>query len=52
VVTPVGAVRYAGGSFTVADGVPGAVTMKVRDTLLGIQHGTAPDPRGWRQVVD
>jgi branched-chain amino acid aminotransferase len=52
VVTPVGEVRHTGGSFTVADGEPGAVTMKVRDALLGIQHGTAPDPHGWMQRVD
>ena len=26
---------------------PGAVTMKVREALLGIQQGTAPDPHGW-----
>ncbi|MGZ4615455.1 MAG: branched-chain amino acid aminotransferase [Actinomycetes bacterium] len=51
VVTPVGQVKHAHGSFTVADGEPGAVTMKVREALLGIQHGTAPDPHGWMQRV-
>ena len=51
VVTPVGQVKYEGGAFTVADGEPGAVTMKVREALLGIQHGTAPDPHGWRVPV-
>jgi branched-chain amino acid aminotransferase len=51
VVTPVGEVRHAGGAFPVADGEPGAVTMKVRDALLGIQQGTAPDPHGWMQRV-
>ena len=51
VVTPVGTVKHAGGSFTVADGEPGAVTMKVRESLLGIQHGTAPDPHGWMVPV-
>ena len=30
---------------------PGAVTMKVREALLGIQQGTAPDPHGWMQRV-
>lgn len=52
VVTPVGEVKHAGGSFTVADGQPGAVTMKVRESLLGIQQGTAPDPHAWMQRVD
>ena len=52
VVTPVGEVKHTGGSFTVADGAPGAVTMKVRESLLGIQQGTAPDPHGWMVRVD
>jgi branched-chain amino acid aminotransferase len=52
VVTPVGEVKHAGGTFAVADAQPGAVTMKIRESLLGIQHGTAPDPHGWmRRVV-
>jgi branched-chain amino acid aminotransferase len=51
VVTPVGSVKHAGGAFDVADGQPGAVTMKVRETLLGIQHGTAPDPHGWMHTI-
>jgi branched-chain amino acid aminotransferase len=51
VVTPVGEVKHAHGSFTVADGEPGALTMKVREALLGIQTGTAPDPHGWMQKV-
>ncbi|MGH8892249.1 MAG: branched-chain amino acid aminotransferase [Actinomycetes bacterium] len=52
VVTPVGQVKHTRGGFAVADGAPGAVTMKVRDALLGIQQGTAPDPHGWMQRVD
>jgi branched-chain amino acid aminotransferase len=51
VVTPVGSVKHARGSFDVADGQPGAVTMKVREALLGIQHGTAPDPHGWMRTI-
>jgi len=51
VVTPVGEVKHAGGSFTVADGGSGAVTMKIREALLGIQQGTAPDPHGWMVPV-
>ncbi len=51
VVTPVGEVKHRGGGFTVADGQPGALTMKVREALLGIQQGTAPDPHGWMQRV-
>ena len=51
VVTPVGEVKHAGGHFAVADAQPGAVTMKIREALLGIQHGTAPDPHGWMHRV-
>ena len=51
VVTPVGTVKHAGGSFDVADAQPGAVTLKVREALLGIQHGTASDPHGWMHTV-
>jgi branched-chain amino acid aminotransferase len=51
VVTPVGEVKHASGAFTVADGEPGALTMKVREALLGIQQGTAPDPHHWMQRI-
>ncbi len=51
VVTPVGRVKHAGGAFDVADAQPGAVTMKVREALLGIQQGTASDPHGWMRRI-
>jgi branched-chain amino acid aminotransferase len=51
VVTPVGSVKHAGGSFEVADAQPGSVTMKIREALLGVQQGTAPDPHGWMHRV-
>jgi branched-chain amino acid aminotransferase len=47
VVTPVGAVKGAGGDWTVGDGSPGPVTMRLREELLGIQFGHAADPHGW-----
>jgi branched-chain amino acid aminotransferase len=47
VITPVGRVKHAGGEFTVADGGPGTLTMKLREALTGIQEGTAADPHGW-----
>ena len=50
-MTPVGTVKHAAGTFEVADGQPGAVTMKVREALLGIQHGTASDPHGWMHRI-
>ncbi len=47
VITPVGSVRSSAGSWTVGDGRPGPVSMQLRQHLLGIQTGTAPDDRGW-----
>jgi branched-chain amino acid aminotransferase len=47
VITPVGKVKSAGGDWVIGDGDGGPVTMKLREALLGIQYGTAPDPYGW-----
>jgi branched-chain amino acid aminotransferase len=47
VITPVGTVKGASGSWTVGDGGPGPVTMRLREQLLGIQFGHLPDPHGW-----
>lgn len=47
VITPVGSVKSTRADWTVADGNPGTVTMQLRDALLAIQNGTAPDPHGW-----
>lgn len=47
VITPVGSVKSARASWTVGDGQPGEVTMKLRKALLDIQTGAAPDPHGW-----
>ena len=47
VITPVGAVKSAAGGWTIGDGEPGPVTMRLREHLLGIQFGQLPDPHGW-----
>jgi branched-chain amino acid aminotransferase len=47
VITPVGRVKGAGGEWLVGSGEPGAVTMRLRDELVGIQYGERPDPYGW-----
>ncbi|MCK2212751.1 branched-chain amino acid aminotransferase [Actinomadura sp. ATCC 31491] len=47
VVTPVGSVKGANRAWTVADGTPGPVTMRVREELVGIQYGARPDAHGW-----
>ncbi|MEV0566934.1 branched-chain amino acid aminotransferase [Dactylosporangium sp. NPDC050588] len=47
VITPIGVVRDRDGEFTIADGAAGKVTMDLRESLVGIQRGTAADPHGW-----
>jgi branched-chain amino acid aminotransferase len=47
VITPVGSVRSAAGGWTVGNGEPGPVTMRLREHLLDLQHGRRDDPRGW-----
>jgi branched-chain amino acid aminotransferase len=47
VVTPVGSVHGAQGSFTIGSGGPGQLTQKLRAKLVEIQRGAAPDPFGW-----
>lgn len=52
VVTPVGSVKSRTDAFTVADGEPGAVTLRLREHLLGIQRGIVPDAHGWLYKID
>jgi branched-chain amino acid aminotransferase len=47
VITPVGAVKSAHDAWKVGDGGPGEVTMRLRQALVDIQRGAAPDPHGW-----
>jgi branched-chain amino acid aminotransferase len=47
VITPVGAVKSAHGSWKVGDGGPGEISMRLRQSLVDIQRGAAPDPHGW-----
>ncbi|GAA4074343.1 branched-chain amino acid aminotransferase [Nonomuraea sp. NPDC050663] len=47
VVTPVGFVKGADRAWTIGDGTPGPVTMRVREELVGIQYGGRPDHHGW-----
>ena len=44
VITPVGRVKGASGGWTVADGAPGPVTMRLRKELIGIQYGRLARP--------
>ena len=51
VITPVGAVKSAHGAWTVGDGKPGKVSMRLRQALVDIQRGAAPDAHGWMHAV-
>jgi branched-chain amino acid aminotransferase len=47
VITPVGSVKGADRAWTISDGVPGPVTLKLREELMGIQYGSRLDKHGW-----
>jgi len=51
VVSPVGAAKSAQGAWVTGDGQSGPITMQIRETLLGIQHGTIEDKHGWNKRV-
>jgi branched-chain amino acid aminotransferase len=51
VITPVGQVKFEGGGWTINNGETGPVAAKLRESLLAIQHGSAPDPYGWMHRV-
>jgi len=47
VVTPVGRVSGHDVEFTIGSGGPGQLTQRLKDQLVAIQRGTAPDNHGW-----
>jgi branched-chain amino acid aminotransferase len=47
VVTPVGTVKGSDRGWTIGDGTPGPVTIKIREELMGVQFGTRPDTHNW-----
>jgi branched-chain amino acid aminotransferase len=51
VITPVGAAKSSEGLWPTGDGNPGPITTQIRETLLGIQHGTVEDKHGWNRRV-
>ena len=51
VITPVGSVLSDDDSWTVGDGQPGPVTMRLRQELLDIQTGQAHDVHGWMYTL-
>jgi branched-chain amino acid aminotransferase len=51
VITPVGAVKSAHGSWVIGDGQPGPISMRLRQSLVDIQRGAAPDPHEWMRTL-
>ena len=51
VVSPIGSAKSTHGTWTTGDGNPGPITAQIRETLLGIQHGTIEDNHGWNVRV-
>src|SRR6202158_2793376 len=51
VITPVGAVKSARGAWTVSDGKPGEISMRLRQSLVDIQRGAAPDTHHWLHPI-
>jgi branched-chain amino acid aminotransferase len=50
-ITPIGSVKSDRGSWTVGNGDPGPVTMRLRDALLAIQRGVAVDTHDWMHEI-
>jgi branched-chain amino acid aminotransferase len=51
VVTPVGLLKWRGGSLQIGNGAAGPVTTRIRHHLLDIQYGRAEDTHGWLHRV-
>ena len=51
VISPVGELSYKGKRILINGGRIGELTQRLYDAIVGIQYGTAPDPRGWTVEV-
>lgn len=52
VITPVGKVKTrTNGEFVVGSGETGEVTLRLRNALLDVQSGAAPDPHNWMHTL-
>ncbi|MEZ5853396.1 MAG: branched-chain amino acid aminotransferase [Hyphomicrobiaceae bacterium] len=52
VVTPIGSVKSPEGEFKMGAGGPGQTTMRIKQKLVDIQRGVAPDSHGWVHRLD
>ena len=51
VISPVGKLRYKDDVMTIQDGQTGELSLKLYETITGIQTGKIEDTRGWRVKV-
>ncbi|MDO3378553.1 branched-chain amino acid aminotransferase [Geoalkalibacter halelectricus] len=51
VVSPVGQFTYRDRTLTIGDNQVGKLTLKLYETLTGIQYGRLPDPHGWVEKI-
>ena len=51
VVSPVGQFTFRDRTVSLGGGQAGELTMKLYETLTGIQYGRLPDPHGWVELV-
>jgi branched-chain amino acid aminotransferase len=51
VISPVGKLRYVDEVMTIQDGQTGELSLKLYDTITGIQLGKLEDTFGWRVKV-
>jgi branched-chain amino acid aminotransferase len=51
VITPVGEVKFDGGTWTINGGEFGPIARQLREQLLSIQYGVSPDTHGWMHRV-
>jgi branched-chain amino acid aminotransferase len=49
--TPIDSLTYNGKKTVFGNGKPGELTVKIRDTIKGIQYGALPDGKGWMLKV-
>jgi branched-chain amino acid aminotransferase len=51
VIAPVGQAKSTMGTWITGDGMPGPITMQIRNHVLGIQHGTIADTHNWVRAI-
>lgn len=50
-LAPVGTMLIDGEAYTLGNGLPGKITMRLREALVDIMVGRSDDPHGWRTPV-